>query len=235
MAVALPAVWRDNSRLSNSSQNAKERTIYTLYWDRGGANMASHAILEELGVPYEMVEIDLAKQMQRSAEYLAINPNGKVPTLRHQGQIVYESAAILTYLLDQHPDSDLAPATNSPLRGRYYQTLFWLSGTVQEAANRWAHPEQYTDAATAFAGIKASATTELSRCWQLLDDNLKDSGPWLLGDKLSGADFHLFMIAWWSRRYDANALNWPQLKRHTDAMLERESVKRMIAQEGLVL
>ncbi len=47
--------------------------------------MATHAVFEELGVPYEMIEIDLSKNMQKSAEYLAINPNGKVPTLVHQG------------------------------------------------------------------------------------------------------------------------------------------------------
>ena len=50
--------------------------------------MATHAVLEELGVAYELIEIDLAKRMQRTPEYLAINPNGKVPTLQHRGEVI---------------------------------------------------------------------------------------------------------------------------------------------------
>ena len=74
--------------LFDNHHSKKDTTIYTLYWDKGGANMATHAVFEELGVSYEMIEIDLSKNMQKSAEYLAINPNGKVPTLVHQRTMI---------------------------------------------------------------------------------------------------------------------------------------------------
>ena len=207
--------------------------IYTLYWDRGGANMATHAVLEELGVAYELIEIDLAKGMQRTPEYMAINPNGKVPTLQHRGEIIYESAAILMYLLDQHPDAGLAPELQSPLRGHYYQYLTWMSNTLQEAANRWAHPEHYVGGDTDLTLVVDKATQELSRCWSIIDDELGNKGPWLLGEKLSGADFHLFMVAYWSRRYGSRAQDWPNLRRHLQAMLQRDSIQQMMSQEGL--
>ncbi|MEH6576520.1 MAG: glutathione S-transferase family protein [Amphritea sp.] len=221
-----------NVHCSNIQQHWRQR-IYTLYWDRGGANMASHAVLEELGVPYKLIEIDLARQMQRTPEYLAINPNGKVPTLLHQGEVIYESAAILMYLLDQHPQAGLSPALQSPQRGRYYQYLIWMSNTLQEAANRWAHPEQYAGDESDLTQVIDKATEELTRCWRIIDDDLHCKGPWLLGDTLSGADFHLFMITYWSRRYGSRAQDWPNLRQHMQAMLARDSIKRMMSQEGL--
>nr|WP_269571633.1 glutathione S-transferase family protein [Psychromonas ingrahamii] len=207
--------------------------IYTLYWDRGGANMATHAILEELGVAYQLIEIDLAKGMQRTPEYLAINPNGKVPVLEHRGEVIYESAAILMYLLDQHPDAGLAPAPHSPQRGHYYQYLTWMSNTLQEAANRWAHPEHCVAGDSDLTPVVEKATHELSRCWSIINDDLGGKGPWLLGDRVSGADFHLFMVAYWSSRYDSRAQDFPNLRRHLQAMLQRDSIKRMMSQEGL--
>lgn len=196
--------------------------------------MATHAVLEELGAAYELIEIDLSKRMQRSPEYLAINPNGKVPTLVHRGNIIYESAAILMYLLDQHPHAGLAPALDSPQRGYYYQYLIWMSNTLQEAANRWAHPEDFVAGDTDLTALVDKATQELSRCWSMLDDDLANRGPWLLGDRLSGADFHLFMVAYWSSRYDSRAQDWPNLRCHMQAMLQRDSIKQMMSQEGLI-
>jgi len=205
--------------------------------------MASHALFEALGVDYKLVEIDLSKGEQKTADYLAINPNGKVPTLVHrfqgQEQVVYESAAILLYLLDQYPESGLAPGMNSAKRGPYYQYLFWMSSTLQEAANRWAHPEFYIEATRctnpeeSLALIVEKARQELKRCWQMLDDGLAKQGPWLLGDDLTGADFHLFMIAYWSRRYASRAQDFPALKAHIKAMLELDSIQSMMRQEGL--
>jgi len=205
--------------------------------------MATHAVLEALAVDYKLVEIDLAKGQQKSPEYLAINPNGKVPTLIHhfQGQdhVVYESAAILLYLLDQHLDSGLSPRLASPKRGVYYQTLFWMSNTLQEAANRWAHPEFYiepdkhSNLEESLALIVEKARQELARCWQIIDDDLAKQGPWLLGDSLSGADFHLFMIAYWSRRYGSKAQDFTHLNQHIKAMLQLNAIQKMMMQEGL--
>lgn len=195
--------------------------------------MATHALLEELDVEYQLVEIDLSRQMQKTPEYLAINPNGKVPTLFHNDTIIYESAAILLYLLDQHPESSLSPMTTSPLRGRYYQSLLWMSNTLQEAANRWAHPEQYCDNDAGQKSLKLHASKELKRCWDVIENDLDKAGPWILADSLSGADFHLFMIAYWSRRYESRAQDYPKLQQLLKNLLKRNSIQTMLKQEGL--
>lgn len=195
--------------------------------------MATHALLEELGVKYHLIEVDLTRHMQKTSEYLAINPNGKVPTLLHNGNIVYESVAILLYLLDQHPESGLSPLTTSPQRGRYYQSLVWMSNTLQEAANRWAHPEQYCDNKAGQDSLKAKASQELERCWHVIEKDLNEEGPWVLGDTLSGADFHLFMIAYWSRRYENRAQDYPKLQQLLKNLLKLNAIQAMLEQEGL--
>lgn len=195
--------------------------------------MAAHALLEELAVDYQLVEIDLERGMQKTPEYLAINPNGKVPTLLHNGNVVYESAAILIYLLDQHPEVDLSPRVGEPLRGRYYQSLFWMSNTLQESANRWAHPEQYCADRAGQTSLKTNASQELERCWNLIENDLVQAGPWLLGETLSGVDFHLFMIAYWSRRYESRAQDFPRLRQLLSNLLKRNSIQAMLKQEGL--
>src|SRR5688572_14622587 len=96
-----------------------DAAMYRLYWAPGSAAMAPHAMLEEIGVPYELWPVDL--EAPRPPDYFKLNPNGKVPTLvAKDGQAIYESAAICLYLADRHPEAGLAPALDDPLRGLYY-------------------------------------------------------------------------------------------------------------------
>lgn len=80
-------------------------------------SVATRVAFEELGVPYDLVALDLTQEEQRSAEYLAINPMGKVPAIRHEGVLITEQPAILMYLADLYPERKLAPPIGDPLRG----------------------------------------------------------------------------------------------------------------------
>ena len=91
-------------------------------------------MLEELGVGYRTVVQEYGASM-KSAEYLAINPMGKVPALEHRGVVVTEAAAICAYLADAFPDAGLAPALDDPLRGPYYRWLFFAAGPVEAAVS----------------------------------------------------------------------------------------------------
>lgn len=87
-------------------------------------------MLEETGLPYEEVVLDFGTTM-KSPEYLAINPMGKVPAIRHGDLVVTENAAICAYLADLVPEKGLAPPAGSPERGAYYRWLFFLAGPVE--------------------------------------------------------------------------------------------------------
>jgi len=89
-------------------------------------------MLEEVGARYATEVVDYGPRMKSDA-YLAINPMGKVPALRHGDTVVTESAAIIAYLADAFPDAGLAPPADSPLRGPYYRWLFFAAGPLEAA------------------------------------------------------------------------------------------------------
>lgn len=91
-------------------------------------------MLEEIGVAYETVVLDYATTM-KAADYLAINPMGKVPAIRHGDTIVTEVAAICAYLADVFPAAELAPPPHSRERGPYYRWLFFVAGPLEAAAS----------------------------------------------------------------------------------------------------
>ena len=106
-----------------------ELVLYTNPMSRG---RIGRWMLEEVGQPYSAEILEFARM--RSSEYLAINPMGKVPALRHGRTIVTEAAAICAYLADVFPEAGLAPPLGSQLRGPYYRWLFFAAGPI-EAAN----------------------------------------------------------------------------------------------------
>ena len=91
-------------------------------------------MLEEIGQPYRTELLDYDTSMKAPA-YLAVNPMGKVPALRHGETIVTEAAAICAYLADAFPAAGLAPPPGDPLRGPYYRWLFFAAGPVEAAAS----------------------------------------------------------------------------------------------------
>lgn len=102
-------------------------TFYTHPMSRG---RIARWMLEETGLPYEEVLLDYASTM-KAPEYLAINPMGKVPALRHGDTVVTESVAIGLYLADLVPEKRLAPPVGSAERGPYYRWLLFLAGPLE--------------------------------------------------------------------------------------------------------
>lgn len=104
-----------------------ELVFYTHPLSRGGI---VHWMLEEIGAPYRTEILEFGAPM-KSPEYLAINPMGKVPAIRHNGQIVTEAAAICAYLAEVFPDAGLTPEPAA--RGDYYRWLFFVAGPLEMA------------------------------------------------------------------------------------------------------
>ena len=116
--------------------------MYTLYWSPASANMTPHAMLEDIGVPYELIKVDTSKGEQRSPDYLKVNPHARVPTLVYDGgKIVYETTAIALFLAERHPEAGFAPKMDSPDRALFLQWMAYLTNTVQIALMHWWHPE----------------------------------------------------------------------------------------------
>jgi glutathione S-transferase len=110
---------------------ADELVLYTNPQSRG---RIVRWMLEEIGEPYKVEVVDYASTMKGPA-YLAINPMGKVPALRHGDAVVTETAAICAYLADAFPQAQLAPAPGDRLRASYYRWLFFAAGPFEAAAS----------------------------------------------------------------------------------------------------
>jgi glutathione S-transferase len=91
-------------------------------------------MLEEIGQPYRTELLEFGTTM-KAPEYLALNPLGKVPTIRHRGTVVTEAAAICAYLADAFPEAGLAPPSGDPARGPYYRWMFFAAGPVEAAVS----------------------------------------------------------------------------------------------------
>ncbi len=91
-------------------------------------------MLEEIGRPYRTELLDYTTTM-KAPSYLAVNPMGKVPAIRHGEAVVTETAAICAYLADAFPEAGLAPPSGDPLRAPYYRWLFFAAGPVEAAAS----------------------------------------------------------------------------------------------------
>lgn len=203
-----------------------------LYYSPGSASFVVHWLLIELNAPHELIPVDMQNKQQKSAEYLKLNPNGVVPTLIMDGKPVYESPALVMQLADLYPQAGLAPAIGSFERAQYYQWMFNLVNPLQSALRQWWYPAE----AAGEANIEAAhfeVQKRVEQSWQRLNAHLEANGPYLLGEKISAADFMLTMLMRWTRNMPKPATDWPQLKALATKMKARPSFKTLYEREGL--
>lgn len=200
----------------------------------GNASMTPHMVLEELGVPYELVLVDRTTNAQRSPGYLKLNPNGKIPVLVDGDLVLYETAAIVLHLADTHPGAGLAPPLGTPERALFYKWLMWLANTLQAEMPLYFYAERWADTPEAAAQVKAHAQAHIAGMIDQLDGELaRHGGPWFLGEHYSVLDPYVLMLARWTRGMARPARTLPQLGPYLQRMLARPAVQRAYTQEGL--
>jgi glutathione S-transferase len=160
---------------------AEELVFYTNPMSRG---RMVRWMLEEVGQPYR-TEILEYNTTIKGPEYLAVNPMGKVPALRHGGATITETAAICAYLADAFPQAGLAPPAGSPLRGPYYRWLFFGAGPVEAAMMNQAFGLEVPAERRAMSGYGSLAAVA-----DVLDGVLSRA-EYLVGDRFSAADIYV--------------------------------------------
>jgi glutathione S-transferase len=209
-----------------------------LHYYPSTAAMAPHIILQELGVPFELVLVDRPADAHKSPEYLKLNPNGLIPVLTDGDLVLYETAAICLYLCDMHPQAKLAPALGSVERAHFYKWLIWLTNTLQATLITYFYPERSVSPGNAAgaAEVKAQAECKVGAMLDRLDAELaRHGGPWLLGQNYSALDPYAMMLGRWTRGFaSAPARTRPHLGPYLQTMLARPAVQRVFATEKLV-
>jgi glutathione S-transferase len=162
-------------------------TLYTNPMSRG---RIARWMLEEIGCAYETVLLEYGGSM-KGADYLAINPMGKVPAIRHGETVVTEAAAICAYLADAFPDTGMAPPPGNPRRGPYYRWMFFAAGPL----------EAVVTAKT--LGLLAPADKSAMAGYGTYEDTIAaletavGKGPYICGDQFTAADVYVgAQIGW---------------------------------------
>lgn len=185
-----------------------------LYFCPGTSSMAPHIALHEVGAPFETHALSLRQKTNRAPEYLAINPEGKVPTLLVDGRPLTEVAAILLYLARRFPDSGLLPNDDLEAEAQAVSWMSFLAATVHPARRQ---------------GLEHARTI-----YAVADQRL-GKREWALGDRFSIADIHLFRLFWRFRNsLDPEPGEFPSLVAHYDRMMARASVQKTIEVEKAV-
>ncbi|MCJ8339863.1 MAG: glutathione S-transferase family protein [Pseudomonadales bacterium] len=209
--------------------------MYQLFYYPGNASMAPHFLLEELGVEYQLMLVDRKTQAQKSAEYLKLNPTGRIPTLVDtQGGsdlVVFESSAICLHLLDKHPDSQLIPDLEDPLRSKFYQWLMYLNNTVQAELMIYFYPDKHTLDASGAQAIASRQEQRLTEMFVLLDSELANK-KYLLGDQFTVCDLFLFMLADWADGFSRAPMSMKNLSRTLKLVAQRPSIVQAYKNEG---
>jgi glutathione S-transferase len=184
--------------------------MLTLYFAPGSSSMAVHIALHEIGVPFEARPMSFKNHDMRAPEFLALNPEGKVPVLLIDGRPLTEVAAILYYLARQYPDARLFPFGDIEAEA---QTISWMSFIASSL-----HP------ARRLGG-------EHARDMYRLAEQRLGSKTWATG-MYSITDIHLFRLFWRFRgSLGADAATFPNLCAHHDRMMERTAVRKTFAAE----
>jgi glutathione S-transferase len=160
-------------------EEAGDYQMMQLYWSPRSRSFTALWLMEETGQPYERVLTDITTGAQKTQEYLAINPMGKVPALKDGDATLAEAAAICAYVAERYPEAKLAPPLGDPRRAKYLQWLFFSPSCIEPALIQ-IFTKLDVPASTAAWG---SAT----QVFDVLDAALA-RGPWILGDTFSAAD-----------------------------------------------
>jgi len=187
--------------------------MLTLYFAPGASSMAPHIALHEIGAPFAAIPVSFHNNETRSADFLAVNPEGKVPTLLIDGRPLTEVAGILYYLARRFPEAGLMPLGDPEAEARVISWMSFVAATI--------HP------------ARRQGLEHATQVYALADQRLGD-GAWAVGD-YSIADIHLFRLYW---RFAASLKppsgSFPRLEAHHARMLARPAVIRTIEAEAAV-
>jgi glutathione S-transferase len=201
----------------------------TFYFAPMSTATVTQLVFAELGTPHEAVHVDLQKKESHKADFLAKNPNGRVPTIVHDGTSIWESSAITMYLGEQFGvDKGLYPAPG-PRRGEAMKWIAWCNVTLGEAVNRFTRNTMDwfpVDQHNAKAG--EAAKQDIATCLKIVDEAL-DQREFLLGD-YSLVDTHLNGFMEWLRMLKLDFSPFARLNAWSDRCRARPAFAQVMSQ-----
>jgi glutathione S-transferase len=198
-----------------------------LYFSPGACSLASHIVLRELGLPFDLVQVDLMKKTTKAgADFTAINPKGYVPALELDagGAVLTEGPAILQYLADLKPESTLAPANGTLERYRIQEWLAFINSEVHKSFGALFNPSASADA-------KEGAKKLLARRLAWVEKEIAGR-DFLTGSTFTVADAYLYTVLGWSKFTGLDLQPYPNLLAFQARVAARPAVQAAHAAES---
>lgn len=204
----------------------------TLYYSPGSCSLAPHIVLNEIGQPFELKKFATADRANYSAEYLSINPKGRIPALQIDGRVVTETPAILAFLGRKFPHAGLYPADLYE-ETRCLELLAWSSNTVHVAFAQLFRPERFVADVQHYPAVKASGRENYERCLSEIDVKLQHQ-EYAIGAQFTVVDpFWLVFYRWGMRSgYDMRN-NFPAYTAYTERLCSRPGIQQALTTEGI--
>lgn len=185
-------------------------------------------LLEELGVPYELVPIAFAPESLKSPEYLKVNPLGKVPAIQDGDLTMFESGAILEYLLEKYGNGRLAPAPGTPARGPFLQWVHFAEATALPPLTDMAQHTMFKPEAERIPAVVVDASARAAAILGVIEQALTGK-PYLLGSEFSAADimlgYSLLLMKWFGLLGDAT----PNAAAYLARLEQRPALRKALA------
>ena len=198
-----------------------------LYYSPGACSQAAHIALQELGLTFETVKVDLVKHtLADGSDFRAVNPKGYVPFLvLSDGTTLSEANVVLQYIADQKP-GQLAPVFGTQERWKLMEWLAFIATEVHKGFGPLWNPKSE-------AAVRERAVQALGNRFTLIAQTLSKQ-PYLTGDKFTVADAYLFVILNWSGHLKVDLSPWPALQQFQARVAARPAVQATLKAEGLV-
>jgi glutathione S-transferase len=197
----------------------------TLYYSPQTRATGARILLEELHAPYTLHVLNMKAGEQRRPDYLAINPLGKVPAIRHGDALVTEQSAIYIYLADLFPEAGLTPAIGDPDRGAFLRWIVYYGSCFEPAVVDRAMKRDPAPPPTSPYGDYDGMLAALEQALAM--------GPYLLGERLSVADILWGMALSWTMRFGI-VPERPVLSAYRDRIIARDAVLRVMEDDQVM-
>ena len=197
-----------------------------LYYSPGACSLAPHIAMRELGIPVDLMKVDLKAKQYDGGDYKQVNGKGYVPAVETPAGVLTEAPVILQYIADQKPESALAPKPGDPARYKLQEMLNFITSELHKGMGAFFSPAMND-------GWREAATERLGLRFDWLAKHLQGK-QYLMGDSFTVADAYLFTILNWSGHAKFDLSKWPALLDYQKRIAARPKVQEALKAEGLV-
>ena len=199
-----------------------------LYYSPGACSLSPHIVAEEAGIALDLVKVDTqTKTITTPGDFWAVNPKGYVPALGlDSGDVLTEGPAIVQYLADLKPQSQLAPAAGTLARYRLQETLGYINSEIHKTYSPLFNPAITPEA-------REERMAYLRKRYAVLEKQLAGH-DFLFGSNFTAADAYLFTVTNWAHHVKLDLSEFPNLQAFQRRVTKRPAVQAAMKAEGLI-